>query len=43
VNQFDLRVGRSLRSGERRAIVSVDLYNAMNGDTVPHYNETYIP
>ena len=43
VNQFDLRVGKSLRLGERRAIVSLDLYNAMNGDTVLSYNETYIP
>jgi hypothetical protein len=43
VNQFDLRVGKSLRLGERRAIVSLDLYNAMNSDTVLSYNETYIP
>jgi hypothetical protein len=39
----DGRSPSSLRLGERRAIVSVDLYNAMNGDTVLSYKETYIP
>ena len=42
-NQFDLGVGKSLRLGERWAIVSLDRYSAMNGDTVLSYKKASIP
>jgi hypothetical protein len=43
VNQLDFRVGKILRFGTHRANVSLDLYNALNLDTVLGYNETFVP
>jgi hypothetical protein len=44
VNQLDFRVGKILRlGGRRRANVSLDLYNALNLDTVLGYNQTFVP
>ena len=34
VNQHDLRIGKVLRFGTKRATVSVDMFNALNADTV---------
>jgi hypothetical protein len=43
VNQLDFRVGKILRFNGRRANISLDLYNALNADTVLTYNQTFIP
>jgi hypothetical protein len=43
VNQLDFRVGKILRFGRQRANVSVDLFNALNADTVLNYNQTFVP
>jgi hypothetical protein len=41
VNQLDLRIGKVLRFGNQRATVSVDMFNALNADTVLTYNQAY--
>ena len=41
INQLDLRVGKILRFGQRRANVSLDIYNATNADTVTTLNSNY--
>ncbi len=43
VNQVDFRVGKILRFGSHRANVSLDLYNALNFDTVLSYNQNFVP
>jgi hypothetical protein len=43
VNQLDFRVGKILRVAGRRANVAVDLFNALNFDTVLTYNQTFVP
>ena len=43
VNQFDLRVGKVLRFGSQRATVSLDIFNALNADTVLTYNQSFTP
>ena len=43
VNQLDLRVGKVLRFGQQRATVSVDMFNALNADTVLTYNQNFSP
>jgi len=42
-NQLDLRVGKVLRFGSQRATVSVDMFNALNADTVLTYNQAFTP
>jgi hypothetical protein len=41
INQFDLRVGKMFRIGQRRASVNLDIYNATNTDTVIGVNNNY--
>jgi hypothetical protein len=43
VNQLDLRVGKILRFSSQRATVSVDMFNALNADTVLTYNQAFTP
>ena len=43
VNQLDFRVGKVLRFGRQRAILSADLFNALNKDTILNYNQAYNP
>jgi hypothetical protein len=43
VNQLDLRVGKVLRFASQRATVSVDMFNALNADTVLTYNQAFTP
>ena len=43
VNELDFRVGKILRFGSKRANLALDLYNALNLDTVLTYNQTYVP
>jgi hypothetical protein len=41
LNQLDLRIGKMVRLGRLRATVNVDLYNALNADTVLTVNNAY--
>ena len=41
LNQLDLRVGKVLRAGRVRTVVSFDLYNALNGNPVLTENAAY--
>jgi hypothetical protein len=41
LNQMDLRVGKILRFGSRRATVNVDLFNVFNGNAVLTENTTF--
>ena len=43
VNQLDFRVGKVLRFGGQRATFSLDLFNALNADTVLTYNQAFTP
>jgi hypothetical protein len=43
VNQLNFRVGKILRLGRTRANVALDLYNALNFDTVLLPNQSFIP
>ena len=42
-NQVDLRFGKVLRFGRTRASVNLDLYNAINSNTVLSVNTNYSP
>ena len=41
LNQLDLRVGKVFRYGQMRATANVDLYNALNSDTVLTENSNF--
>jgi hypothetical protein len=41
LNQLDVRFGKVFRVQERRVTVNVDLYNALNDDTVLATNNNY--
>jgi hypothetical protein len=43
VNQVDMRFGKVLRFGGQRATISVDMFNALNADTVLTYNQAFTP
>jgi hypothetical protein len=43
LNQLDFRVGKILKFGARRAIVALDLYNALNSTAILTYNTAYVP
>jgi hypothetical protein len=43
LNQLDFRVAKILRWGERRAMVALDLYNALNSGAILTYNTAYVP
>ena len=43
IDQLDLRIGKVLRFGAQRATVSVDMFNALNADTVLTYNQAFTP
>jgi hypothetical protein len=38
-NELDLRVGKLLRAGRHRALVSIDFFNALNSDAVVNVNQ----
>jgi hypothetical protein len=42
-NQLDFRVGKILRFGRTRANIAIDLYNALNFDTILVPNQAFIP
>jgi hypothetical protein len=41
VNQFDLRLGKTIRFGGRRASVNLDVYNVFNANPVMQENASY--
>ena len=41
LNQLDLRFGKIVRIGQRRATLSLDIYNATNSDTILTFNNNY--
>ena len=41
INQLDLRIGKVLRLGRARSVVSLDLYNALNSDAPAAETSTY--
>jgi hypothetical protein len=43
VNQLDFRVGKLLRFHGQRANIALDLFNALNADTVLTANQTFVP
>jgi hypothetical protein len=43
LNQLDFRVAKILRFGERRAMIGLDLYNALNSSAILTYNTAYVP
>jgi hypothetical protein len=43
VNQLDFRVGKVLRFGRQRGVISADLFNALNSDAILTYNQAYNP
>ncbi len=43
VSQLDFRASKILRFGRTRSQVSVDLYNALNSNTVQTFNSAYLP
>ena len=43
INELDFRVGKILRLGSTRALVAVDVYNALNSSAVLTYNIGYVP
>jgi len=43
VNQLDLRVAKILRLGRTRANIALDLFNALNLDTIIFPNQAFVP
>jgi hypothetical protein len=43
INQLDLRVGRTFKTGPARTTLGIDVYNALNAGTVLMYNHTFVP
>ena len=41
--QLDFRVGKILRFGKTRTLVSADLYNSLNSSAVLTYNNAFVP
>ena len=43
VNEFDLRIAKILKLGRTRANIALDLYNALNVDTIIFPNQAFVP
>ena len=43
VQEIDLRVGKRLKLGRARTLLSVDVYNLLNAGAVLAYNNTFVP
>ena len=43
INQLDFRFAKNFRFGDKRAMVSLDLYNALNVNPVLTYNNSFTP
>ena len=42
INQLDFRVSKIVRFGGTRAQIAVDLYNALNANSIESYNQTFV-
>ena len=40
-NELDLRIGKVLRFGRARTVLSMDIYNALNSDSMINQNQNY--
>jgi hypothetical protein len=40
-NELDFRIGKILRAGRSRSVVSLDIYNALNTDAIVNLNQTF--
>jgi hypothetical protein len=43
INQLDFRFAKNFQFGGKRAMISLDLYNAMNANPVLTYNNSFTP
>jgi hypothetical protein len=43
INELDLRVAKLLKVGRARALIALDVYNALNSSAVLAYNSTFVP
>ena len=43
INQLDFRVAKLLKFSGKRAMIALDLYNALNGNPILTYNNTFNP
>ena len=43
VNQLDFRVAKILKFSGKRAMIALDLYNAMNANPILTYNNAFVP
>ena len=43
INQLDVRMAKTLRTGRSRIMVALDIYNALNSSAVLTYNSTFVP
>ena len=43
VNQLDFRVAKLLRFSGNRAMIALDLYNALNSNPILTYNNNFVP
>jgi hypothetical protein len=40
-NELDMRIGKVLRFGRTRTVLSMDIYNALNSDSMINQNQNY--
>jgi hypothetical protein len=43
VNQLDFRVGKLFRFDNKRTLIALDIYNALNSNAILTYNSAYVP
>lgn len=43
INELDLRVGKRLTLGRKRALLAIDLYNLLNSSAALSYNASFVP
>ena len=43
INEVDLRVAKTFRTGRVRTTLGIDVYNTLNSGTVLTYNNTFVP
>ena len=43
INQFDVRVAKTLKYGRSRTLIALDLYNVLNSSAVLTYNNIFVP
>jgi hypothetical protein len=43
INQLDFRIAKLLRFSSKRAMVALDIYNALNANPILTYNNAFVP